>query len=311
MGVSFKIKEYLDTVTLNLNQQQSMGSNLNQANVREALAKMARQHLPKFNSDLLILDDTIIDVDGYPIPLRSYLPSENFAQLAVFIHGGGGVAGSIEVYNPIAKRIAQHSNTVVIAIDYRLAPEFKYPMGLNDCKFIIENLALVLMRHHLNCNLAAITLIGDSAGAGIIVSIVSNEGFVLKNNIKTQVLIYPCLDYTLASKSVAQFAHGYLLTIAKLEFYYTSYLASSAERQKLSPLFLPLHEQMPRTLIVVNECDPLHDDGVNYAQRLKLNKSSVEILEMQGMVHPYLFLESLCELECMDTYHKISLFIHA
>ena len=288
----------------------SIGFKQNQSNTREALANVTRTYMTDIDLTMFIIDDVVMH-GNYPVPIRIYHPSNklNSAPVAVFIHGGGHMCGSIAVYDGIARKLCKVSQHIIIAIDYRLAPEFAYPIGLNDSKAVIENAYQLLDAHGFKYTHQDLTLIGDSGGGAFCATLTQDESFVLRNNITKQVLLYPSLDYTLSSKSIDELASGYFLEKAKVEWYITNYFQNNENYHELSPLFNPLHSNMPKTLILVASHDPLRDEGVAYHEKLLLNSTDSELYRAAGVLHAYLMLENLCKEECEKSYTKISEFL--
>ena len=130
MLVKPKIRELLDKIEQLKPYLESIGYKLNQANTREAMANLTYLYMTDYNKMLFALDDVVMN-GHYPVPIRIYHPLPGTPlPVAIFIHGGGHLAGGITVYDGIVRKLSATINHIVISIDYRLAPEFDYPTGI-------------------------------------------------------------------------------------------------------------------------------------------------------------------------------------
>lgn len=310
MAVTAKIQDFLDQLAELKHYLATVNYKPNQTNIREALAAMtAKYMLPFESSSILALDDTVLN-GYYPVPVRVYVPIlTKPLPVAIFIHGGGHMAGNISVYDGIARRLAAATEYVLVAIDYRLAPEFAYPTALDDCRAVIRNVFNVLAGRNIQYVDKQLTLIGDSAGGAICASLVMDKEFVALHLLSKQVLIYPSLDYTCSLPSFTQFGEGYLLEKAKMQFYFNSYFQNGENFRQKSPLYNEFYANMPKTLVVVAEYDPLLDEGILYQRYAAQVGVNAELLKVPGVIHAYLMLESLCPAECEKTYAEISRFL--
>ncbi len=248
--------------------------------------------------------DAEIYHNDYKVPIRLYFPSEEAMRQGVkeghafpillFFHGGGWVTESVENYDRVCARMAKATNQIVASVGYRLAPEFRFPTGLEDCYAAAK--ALYTDRFLLNTDPDQITVIGDSAGGNLAAAVCLMARDTKEFRPKRQILIYPALYncYTEASPfaSVRENGRDYLLTSVKMEDYLKLYQSSPKDRQ--NPYFAPILadslEGMPDTLILTAEFDPLRDEGEAYAQRLKTAGNRVELHRIKGALHGYFAL---------------------
>lgn len=228
----------------------------------------------------------------HDIAMRIYYPSHKKIKdkkVLLFFHGGGWSTDSIDSYETTCANLAKVSKHFVIAVDYRLAPEYKFPIGLEDCYVATKTVFEYFSSDD-------ITLIGDSAGGNLVaaISLLANQRKEFKP--KRQILIYPALgsDYSSTSPfpSVQENGEDYILTRGKLNDYISFY--ASKEEDKVNPLFAPIYAKdvsnQPDTLIITAEFDPLRDEGELYARRLKEANNNVEIHRMENAVHGYFAL---------------------
>ncbi len=307
------IQEFLQIVEQSKQRLLAQKFKMNQSNTREALANMTRSYVTNYPTDLRIIDDSINN-DGYPVPIRIYIPAgagDVQFKVGLFIHGGGHMCGSITVYDGIVRHLAQATNTIIVAVDYRLAPEFAYPVGLNDCATVMVNLFPVLDEWQINYRSRELILIGDSGGAALCATLTLDRELVRRAKIVTQVLIYPSLDYTLASPGIAEFGEGYLLEKTKISWYFDNYFQHGEDRKALSPVYGKFYPQMPRSLVITAQYDPLHSEGESYYDKLCAAGVEAKLSKIPGVIHAFLMLENLCPQECQESYRQIAEFIHS
>lgn len=241
----------------------------------------------------------------YKVPVRLFFPDEEtekeyeknkleFSKLLILFHGGGWVTDCVDNYERICARLAIHTGYLVAAVEYRLAPEHKFPEGLYDCYAAVE--AIYQRYKELGLNTDDITLIGDSAGGNLVASVSLLAAAKGEFHPKKQILIYPALynDYTENSPflSVKENGSDYLLTAGKMQDYITLYAKN--EEDKHSPYFAPFLAKdlsnQPKTLILTAEFDPLRDEGEAYAKRLMEAGNEVEMHRVKDALHGYFAL---------------------
>jgi acetyl esterase len=238
---------------------------------------------------------------SHEVPLRIYLPGEEQMEegapilpVLLFLHGGGWVTESVDTYNRVCAGLAKATGYAVVSVEYRLAPEHRFPTGLEDCYAAAK--ALYTNRFILNVSPENITLIGDSAGGNLAaaLSLLAKERGEFSP--RQQILIYPAVynDYSERSPfpSVHENGEDYLLTSTKLCQYLDLYKSSDEDLQ--SPYFAPMLAKdlsgQPRTLVLTAEYDPLRDEGEAYAKRLAKAGNEVEVHRIQDALHGYFAL---------------------
>ena len=247
--------------------------------------------------------DAKIYNEEYEIPVRIFFPDEESfrekdevknRKVMLFFHGGGWVTNHIENYGRICSRLAAATNHVVAAVEYRLAPEYKFPTGLMDCyaaaKAIYSNHLL------LHVDSEDITLIGDSAGGNLAAALSLMARDRGEFRVQRQILVYPAVnnDYSEESPyaSVRENGTGYLLTAGMLQDYLDYYAEKEEDRR--SPYFAPLLaenlEEQPDTLILTAEFDPLRDEGEAYGKRLAAAGNRVEVHRIKDAMHGFFSL---------------------
>ena len=248
--------------------------------------------------------DVKIYNEDYEVPTRLYFPNEQAMKegmekghsyaVLLFFHGGGWVTDSVENYDRVCSQMAQSTGQIVVSVEYRLAPEYPFPTGLMDCYAAAK--ALYTNRFILNTEPEKITIVGDSAGGNLAAAVslmARDQGEFMPDR---QILIYPALNncYTEESPylSVKENGEDYLLTAVKMENYISLYQRSPEDRE--NPYFSPLQEKnlknLPDTLILTAEFDPLRDEGEEYARRLKEAGNYVELHRIPGALHGFFAL---------------------
>lgn len=235
--------------------------------------------------------------EDYEVPVRLYLPDEAVSgklPVLLFFHGGGWVTESIDNYERICARMAEATNHIVVSVGYRLAPEYPFPTGLNDCYAATKE----IYRNHflLNTDPDKITLIGDSAGGNLAAAVslmARDKGEFFPQR---QILIYPAVnnDYSENSpyESVKTCGSDYLLTAGKMRDYLDFYASDEGDKENkyFAPLLETDYRNQPRTLILTAEYDPLRDEGEEYGKRLKEAGNDVEIHRIPDALHGYFAL---------------------
>ena len=225
----------------------------------------------------------------HPVRVRAYAPAgadESAALPAiVFAHGGGWCLCSLELYDNPCRALANATGCVVLSVDYRLAPEHKFPVPLEDFYG-----ALCWISAHaelLGLDRARIAVGGDSAGGNLAAAAAllarDRDGPPLAH----QLLIYPALAADFTTASYSEFAHGYSLTRDIMQFCWSSYLRDAADAASAyaAPLRAASLAGLPPATVLVSEYDPLRDEGEAYARRLRLDGADVRCKRLAGMVH--------------------------
>jgi acetyl esterase len=235
------------------------------------------------------VEDINIPGPGGKIPLRLYYPegSSPFPVL-VYFHGGGWVIGSLDSHHAFCHALSKASGCLVVAVDYRLAPENPYPAPVEDAFaatcWVRENAAAV------QADTGRMAVGGDSAGATLaaVVALMARDRG--GPSINLQVLIYPITDRNFETSSYLQNADGCMLTRDLMVWFWNHYLIDedSAADPYVSPLRAEDLSRLPQALIITAEYDPLRDEGEAYARRLKAAGVPVTLSRYDGMIHGFI-----------------------
>jgi acetyl esterase len=238
------------------------------------------------------IEDLRIPGPGGAIPIRVYTPegSGPFPAL-VYFHGGGWVLCDLDTHDNICRAICRAARAVVMAVDYRLGPEHRFPAAVEDCYAAMVWTAAQAARFGIDP--VRIAVAGDSAG-GTLAAVVSlkcrdESGPTLA----LQALVYPVMNLaSFDTQSYEEFGLGYYLTRSEMEWFRDSYLSSPADAQNphASPLLAPDLRGLPPALVITAECDVLRDEGEVYAKRLAEACVPVTCTRYNGMIHPFFSL---------------------
>lgn len=249
------------------------------------------------------LDARVYNGD-HEVPVRLYFPTEEAMEAGIaegttfpvllFFHGGGWVTESVENYDRVCSRMAQATAHIVVSVEYRLAPEHKFPIPLEDCYAAAK--ALYTNQLILHTDPEKITIIGDSAGGNLTAAVCLMARDRREFTPRRQILIYPAVGncYTEESpyRSVHENGSDYLLTAVKMEDYLNLYQRTEEDRK--NPYFSPLQEKdlkdLPETLILTAEYDPLRDEGEVYGRKLEAAGNRVEVHRIRGAFHGFFAL---------------------
>ena len=294
-------------------EQAARGVTATPATVRDSMAAMTR-NLVSQSPALPWVGDATVTVDGEPVPVRLYDPAPDSPKaVCLFFHGGGHMAGSVAVYDPICRKLAEASGQLVVSVDYRLAPEHPYPQGLQDCLGVARQLWALLDAEGRRVE-RRLSLVGDSGGGTLAASVSALAQDDPALTIDKQVLIYPSLDYDLVLPSVEENGHGYLLETSRIRWYFDHYFQDGdrpdrQRRHDASPLHMAMSPRLPSTLVITAGFCPLRDEGLAYAERLAEAGVPVRHVPFPDMIHAYLNLEDLVPDACAETYRVVGEFL--
>jgi acetyl esterase len=238
------------------------------------------------------VEDLRIPHPARPIPIRIFTPAaEGPFPCLVYFHGGGWVLCDLDTHEPVCRAIARQAGAVVVAVDYRLSPESKFPAAVEDChaaiRWVVANAA------RLRIDPSRIAVGGDSAGGNLAAVMCLESRDEGGPALALQILVYPVTNLaSFETPSYREFAEGYYLTRAEMEWFRGHYLARTEDAQHpyASPLLAPDLRGLPPALVITAECDPLRDEGEAYAKRLADAGVEVTCVRYSGMIHPFFSL---------------------
>ena len=225
--------------------------------------------------------------DGHVMAARLYAPSAEKLPVLLYFHGGGFTVGSIATHDALCRQLSFLAGCAVLSLDYRLAPEHKFPVAAHDAWD-----ALCWLADHgarLGLDAARLAVGGDSAGgtlAAMCAVLARDAGLPLA----LQLLFYPGCAAHQDTPSHHKFGHGFLLEEAGISWFFAQYVRSPADRDdwRFAPLNAPDVDGVAPAWLGLAECDPLVDEGVMYADKLRLAGVAVDLEIYRGVTHEFI-----------------------
>jgi acetyl esterase len=264
------------------------------AELRAERAEMMARFVPmSAYAGVRVEQRTIVIADGVggrEIAVRAYRPAGSRARLpvVVYFHGGGFVMGTLDTHDPYCRGLTTEAGVMVVSVDYRLAPEHKFPAGVEDSfaatEWVLEHI------EELGGEEGRVFVGGDSAGATMatVVTLLLRDKGV--KTLAGQILLYPVTRYCdPPTVSYVEMAQGYGLTRKGMEWLWGQYLndASEAKDFRAAPLMAESLAGLPRALVVTAEYDVLRDEGQAYARRMEAEGVEVTHVFAEGMNHAF------------------------
>ncbi|MDM0006698.1 alpha/beta hydrolase [Variovorax sp. J22G73] len=234
-----------------------------------------------------IEDFNIAARDGTALPARLYAPSNEALPVLVYFHGGGFTVGNIRTHDTLCRVLSHKSGCAVVSVDYRLAPAHKFPTASNDAWDAFEFIAKQGASLGLDPRRMAVG--GDSAGgtlAAVCAILARDAGLPLA----LQMLVYPGTTAHQDTASHARHADGPLLTKAMIDFFFAQYVRTDADRDdwRFAPLLADDVDGVAPAWICLAECDPVVDEGIAYADKLRAAGVPVDLEIYRGVIHEFI-----------------------
>ncbi len=239
------------------------------------------------------------------IPVRIYTPDGQAPfPVLVYYHGGGWVIGDLETHDGISRAFANAADCVVVSVDYRLAPEHKFPAAVEDAYAATEWAAANAAE--IGGDPARIAVGGDSAGgnlAAVVAQLAKEAGGPA---LVYQLLAYPVTNFDLETPSYQENAEGYFLTADTMRWFWDLYLNDQSEGAdpKASPLLREDVSGLPPGIVIAPEYDPLRDESEAYGRRLQEAGVDFEVWRAEGMIHGFLGMTSVIS-EAKDAIDRL------
>src|SRR5881628_511366 len=233
------------------------------------------------------------------VPLRVYRPAGVAATTLlpelVYFHGGGWVIGDLDTHDVLCRQLTAEAGVTVVNVDYRLAPEHKFPAAADDAWAAMR--WTVAHASELGVDAGRLAVGGDSAGGNLAAVVALQARDASAPAIKLQVLVYPVTDVAAESRSYRDFAEGYMLTRESMRWFTAHYLAASGQATdwRVSPLRASSHAELPPALVVTAGFDPLRDEGAAYAAKLQKAGVRVDYVCYGGMIHGFVGMGKLLD----------------
>ena len=225
---------------------------------------------------------------GVTLPARLYAPSNDQLPVLLYLHGGGFTIGNHETHDSLCRQLALRSGVAVVALDYRLAPEHRFPAAVDDCWAALRALSDPATGARLGLDTTSLAVGGDSAGgtlAAVCALMARDAGLKLA----LQVLITPGTIAHADTPSHARFAHGFLLEKQAVAWFFDNYIAVADRTDwRFAPAIAPDHEGVAPACIVIAECDALVDEAVAYGDILRAAGVAVDLEIYRGVTHDFI-----------------------
>lgn len=264
---------------------------LHQRTPEQARATLVTQPLAGEPEPVASVEDRTVPAGDAALPVRIYRPDATGPLPAlVYYHGGGWVVGNLDAVDVPCRRLANRAGCVVVSVDYRLAPEHKFPTAVEDAyaaaRWVTANAGA------LGVDPARVAVGGDSAGANLaaVVALMSRDRGHFR--LCHQTLLYPITNHAFDTASYRDNGEGYYLTRDGMAWFWNHYLgdAQDGRHPYASPLLAPDHTGLPPALVITAEFDPLRDEGEAYGRQLAAAGVPVEVTRYDGMIHGFCWM---------------------
>lgn len=308
IGAFFTIKNLTETKGGKINQNIAMNLQIdrifnsgainsksieeNRGKLNRESSKFSKQAIP-FNN----IKDTTIEVDSQNIPVRIYTPDEgNNFPIIIYSHGGSWIAGNLDTHDNVCRKLSSNTSSIVISVDYRLAPENPFPAAVNDVYNTLEWTSK--NAKSINGNEKLIAVVGDSAGGNLsaVTSLMSRDKGGPK--IACEVLVYPSTNINeLNTESWSNFANDFNISTEEMERYISLYVPKEEDRKSsyASPLLAKDFSNLPDTLVITAEIDPLRDEGEAYGKKLQDSGNEVRTIRISGVTHGFITMDKVTD----------------
>jgi acetyl esterase/lipase len=238
-----------------------------------------------------VVDERVMVRDGHEVPVRIYTPpnsGDGLLPVIVYYHGGGWISGSLGTHHTTCEHLAVDTGYKVVSVDYRLAPEHKFPLGLQDCCDVTEWVAM--MGPSLGVDRNKIVVGGDSAGGNLAAAVAIWARDYDGPKIAFQLLIYPVIDSVKISQSRQEFSEGFFLEQVGMNWCTEHYVNAPEERSmwQVSPIYVDSCAGLPPAHVITAGYDILKDEGKAYADALSEAGVPTTYVEYRDVIHGFL-----------------------
>jgi acetyl esterase len=235
------------------------------------------------------------NLDANGVAMRMYTPVAGGAEplpVLVYFHGGGFVIGDLETHDGLCRQFADEGGFRVIAVDYRRAPEHPFPAAVDDAFAALKWIETHASELGVDANRIAVG--GDSAG-GALAAVVSQLARPKGPRIAFQMLLFPVTQIGQETASLREFGAGYFLDKQTLDWFFGHYVPPGQDKAdlRISPLNATEMKGLPPAYVMLGGFDPLHDEGLAYANKLRDAGVAVEVADYPGLVHCFIYMQAI------------------
>lgn len=230
---------------------------------------------------------------------------ENTKSVICYIHGAGWVFGSFHTHEKLVRELAARTNSLVVFPEYTRSPEVRYPVAIEQCYSLLNSLPSFLPSSYPEIDIRTLTVAGDSVGGNMAIAMTLMSKYRYGVKIHKQLLYYPVTNACFDTCSYQEFANGYYLYRAGMEWFWQQYAPYQKMREELtaSPLRACGDELkfLPQAMVINGEADVLRDEGEAYAKKLRIAGVDVTAIRIQGIIHDFVMLNALDQTEACRT----------
>lgn len=256
--------------------------------IRSTLTPSPEPHIPAKK-----IENLTLSINEAEIPVRIYTPADSDGVTAsnspalVYFHGGGWVMGTIDAYDGLCQDLAGTAGCKVISVDYRMAPEFPYPIPFEDAYFATEWIFSNASTLGIDQNRIAVG--GDSAGGNLATAVAIKAKQSENFKLMYQMLIYPVTNFQFDTESYQKYGSNFFLTKRAMEWFWDQYLPDESAGREVyaSPLRCKDLSGLPPALVVTAGYDPLYSEAVQYAEQMSQSGIKVEHVNYEDMIHGF------------------------
>ena len=225
--------------------------------------------------------------DGYELPVRLYTPADGPLPVLIYMHGGGFTIGSLATHDVLCRHLSHLAHCSVLSVGYRLAPEHRFPVAFEDAWDAVQWVAAQDAAKGLDVSRLAVG--GDSAG-GTLAAACAVQARNIGLALKLQLLFYPGCGAHQDTPSHKAFGHGFVLEAEHIDYFFDQYIPSRQDREdwRFAPLMADEVEGVAPAWFGLAECDPLVDEGLQYADKLRAAGVPVDLEIYRGVTHEFI-----------------------
>tara|TARA_R110002111_G_scaffold259308_1_gene329302 strand:+ start:110186 stop:111127 length:942 start_codon:yes stop_codon:yes gene_type:complete len=256
--------------------------------IRSTLTPSPEPHLPAQK-----IENLTLSINQAEIPIRIYTPanrqdvSDSKSPALVYFHGGGWVMGTLDAYDGLCQDLAGTSGCKIISVDYRMAPEYPYPIPFEDAFAATEWISSNADDFEIDQERIAVG--GDSAGGNLATAVALKARQSTSLNLAYQLLVYPVTNYQFDTESYLKYGTNYFLTKRAMEWFWDQYLPDESAGREFyaSPLRCKDLSGLPAAMVITAGYDPLYSEAVQYVEQMRRSGNHVEHINFEDMIHGF------------------------